>query len=190
MSYPSIVGIAGSLRKGSFNAALLRAAAGLAPPGVNIEHASIAGIPLYDGDLEASSGIPPAVTELKAKIAASAGLIIATPEYNSSIPGVLKNALDWLSRPSSDIARVFKGRPVALMGATTGRLATALSHAAWLPVLRAFEVQPWWGPRMMVGGAAQAFDSAGTLVDERVRKELTDFMAGFVEFCLRNQKHG
>jgi len=181
---PVIVGIAGSLRKGSYNAALLRAAIDLAPSAVTIEQASIRDIPLYDGDLEAASGLPTSVRDLKEKIASSAGLLLVTPEYNSSLPGVFKNAIDWLSRPGSDIRRVFGGRPVALMGASPGRFGTALSQAAWLPVLRALEMRPWWGPRLLVGGANKVFDDSGRLVDERVRSELTTFMEGFVEFAV------
>jgi chromate reductase, NAD(P)H dehydrogenase (quinone) len=184
-SAPTIVGIAGSLRKGSYNAALLRAASELAPAGVTIEQASIRGIPLYDGDVEAESGLPPAAQELKEKIASSAGLLIVTPEYNNSIPGVLKNAVDWLSRPVADIPRVFGGRPVALMGASPGRFGTVMSQAAWLPVLRALGMQPWWGPRLLVGAASKVFDGAGRLVDERVRAELSAFVAGFAEFVTR-----
>jgi chromate reductase, NAD(P)H dehydrogenase (quinone) len=182
MEKMNVVGIAGSLRKGSYNAALLRAASELAPEGVTVELASIRGIPLYDGDFEAASGIPPAVQELKEKIASSAGLLIVTPEYNSSIPGVLKNAIDWLSRPGSDVPRVFGGRPVALCGASPGRLGTAISQAAWLPVLRALGLKPWWGPRLMVGSASHVFNESGQLVDERVQMELKTFMAGFAEF--------
>ncbi|MEN3294889.1 MAG: hypothetical protein V7642_4142, partial [Burkholderiales bacterium] len=94
-----VVGIAGSLRTGSYNAALLRAASGLMPLGASLEIASIKGIPLYDGDVETNHGIPQAVTALKEQVAASRGLLLATPEYNNSIPGVFKNAIDWLSRP-------------------------------------------------------------------------------------------
>src|SRR6202165_3051619 len=101
-----IVGIAGSLRAASFNAALLRAAAGLMPPGSSLEIASIKGIPLYDGDVEANEGIPQAVAALKEQIAAADGLLLVTPEYNNSMPGVFKNTIDWLSRPASDIPRV------------------------------------------------------------------------------------
>jgi len=179
---PVIVGIAGSLRKGSYNSALLRAAVELAPPGIAIEPASIRGIPLYDGDVESESGLPDAVRALKEKIAAADGLLIATPEYNSSIPGVLKNAIDWLSRPGSDIPRVFGNRPLALMGASPGRFGTAGSQTAWLPVLRSLGVQPWWGPRLAVGGASQVFDAEGQLVDERVREQLSAFLAGFADF--------
>src|SRR5882672_2027130 len=113
---PKIIGIAGSLRAGSFNAALLRTAIEVAPAGTTIETASIKGIPLYDGDVEASQGLPQAVVELKEKVAACDGLLLVTPEYNNSVPGVLKNAIDWLSRPAADIPKVFGNRPVAVMG--------------------------------------------------------------------------
>jgi NAD(P)H-dependent FMN reductase len=102
-----ILGISGSLRKSSYNTSLLRAAAGLMPAGAQLEIGSIAGIPLYDGDLEAAQGIPPAVDALKKKVVKSQGLLLVTPEYNNSIPGVFKNAIDWLSRPASDIGRIF-----------------------------------------------------------------------------------
>src|SRR2546425_3048293 len=113
-----IVAIAGSLRRGSFNAALLRAAAALAPEDVTLEIATIKGIPLYDGDVESADGIPPIVAALKDSIATADGLLLATPEYNNSMPGVLKNAIDWLSRPPADIPRVFGNRPVAIIGAS------------------------------------------------------------------------
>ena len=118
---PTVIGIAGALRRGSYNAALLRAAVELAPAGLTIEVASIREIPLYDGDLEAEHGIPEPVRALKDRIAAADGLLLVTPEYNNSIPGVFKNAIDWLSRPATDIQRVFSGKPVGLMGATLGQ---------------------------------------------------------------------
>lgn len=181
---PKIVGIAGSLRKASYNAALLRAAAELAPSGTTVERASIRGIPLYDGDIE-QSGIPDAVRELKDHIAEADGLLLVTPEYNNSIPGVLKNAIDWLSRPGDDIPRVFGDRPVALMGATPGRTGTLLSQTAWLPVLRALGTRPWFGSRLLVSSASKVFDGDGGLVDDQVRKQILDFMAGFARFIGR-----
>src|SRR6476659_5154601 len=107
----SIIGFSGSLRSASYNSMLLRAASQLAPAGATVEISSIRGIPLYDGDVEATEGIPAAVQELKRRIIATDGLLIVTPEYNNSIPGVLKNAIDWLSRPSEEIPKVFGGRP-------------------------------------------------------------------------------
>ena len=181
----AIVGISGSLRRGSYNSMLLRAAAELAPPGTEAETASIHGIPLYDGDLEAQSGIPETVRELKERIARSDGLLLVTPEYNGSIPGVLKNAIDWLTRPASDIPRLFGDRPVALMGATPGRAGTLSAQTAWLPILRALGMAPWFGPRLLVPGADKLFDEAGRLVDERVRTQVQGFMAGFAQFISR-----
>ncbi|MBV9220519.1 MAG: NAD(P)H-dependent oxidoreductase, partial [Methylobacteriaceae bacterium] len=112
-----LIGLSGSLRQGSFNSALLRAAAGVLPEDTELALATIRGIPLYDGDVEAK-GIPEPVKALKEAIVAADGLLLATPEYNNSIPGVFKNAIDWLSRPSADIKRIFAGKPVALMGAS------------------------------------------------------------------------
>jgi NAD(P)H-dependent FMN reductase len=183
----TILGISGSLRSGSFNTALLRAAAELAPPGVALELATLHGIPLYDGDVESASGIPRAVAELKERIARADGLCIATPEYNGSIPGVLKNAIDWLSRPTANIAGLFRGRPVALLGATLGRGGTSLAQAAWLPVLRALGLQPWFGGRLQVSLANEVFGSDGRLKDERVRGELQAFVTGFAAFAARGR---
>jgi len=177
-----IVGISGSLRRGSFNAALLRAAAEVAPEGVVVQIAPIRDIPLYDGDVEAERGLPDAVRALKTQIAAADGLLLVTPEYNNGIPGVFKNAIDWLSRPADDADRVFGDRPVALMGATPGRGGTRFAQAAWLPVLRALGTRPWFGETLYVTGAHRAFDDAGRLTDERVRGELRTFMEKFVRF--------
>ena len=178
----TIIGISGSLRKASFNSALLRAAVDVTPEGATLEVASIQGIPLYDGDVESSVGIPAVVSDLKDRIAVCDGLLLVTPEYNNSIPGVFKNAIDWLTRPASDIARVFNNRPVGLIGATPGRGGTILAQAAWLPVLRTLGTRPWFGGRVTVSGAKRVFDESGQLVDEEVRSQLRNYVTGFVGF--------
>lgn len=177
-----ILGVSGSLRKGSFNTALLRACVPLMPQGVELEIGSIAGIPLYDGDAEAAQGIPASVQALKAKLVQVDGLLLVTPEYNNSMPGVLKNAVDWLSRPASDIPKVFGGRPVALMGASPGGFGTILSQNAWLPVLRTLGTRPWFGGKMMVSRAGGVFNEAGELTDQSIRTQLQKYLAGFVAF--------
>jgi chromate reductase, NAD(P)H dehydrogenase (quinone) len=182
---PTIIGIAGSLRRGSYNAALLRSAVALAPAGLAIEVASIRDIPLYDGDLEAEHGLPDPVRALKERIAAADGLLLVTPEYNNSIPGVFKNVIDWLSRPPQDIARVFRRKPVALMGATVGMGGTALAHAAWLPVLSALGTLTCFGPRVYVSNATKVFDADGRIVDDAVRAAVTKHLAGFAELIAR-----
>src|SRR5688500_17034626 len=122
-----LVGISGSLRKGSYNTMLLNAASAMLQEGSKLIRWNIKGIPLYDGDVEAAQGMPAAVTELKDAIAAADGLLVATPEYNNSMPGVLKNVIDWLSR---------------LIGASLGGFGTILSQNAWLPVLRTLGTRP------------------------------------------------
>ena len=178
----TVIGLSGSLRKGSFNTSLLRAAAELAPPSVKIELATIAGIPLYDGDVERESGVPAVVAALKDRIAAADGLLLCTPEYNSGIPGVFKNAIDWLSRPASDLGRVFGGKKVALMGASPTRGGTRVSQAAWLPVLRTLGAQPWFGSQLYIAAANEAFDQQGALTDQTIRGVVAKFMAGYAKY--------
>jgi chromate reductase len=181
----TIIGISGALRQGSFNAALLRAAVELAPPGLTIEVASIRDIPLYDGDVEAQAGMPAAVGDLKDRIAAADGLLLVTPEYNNSIPGVFKNAIDWLSRPAGDLPRVFGGKPVALMGASPGRGGTLLAQGAWLPVLRSLGTVAWGGRSVYVANAAQVFDAEGRIGDATVRSSIQKNLEGFAAFVGR-----
>lgn len=176
-----IIGLSGSLRAGSYNAGLLRAAAALFPDDIAVR--SIRGIPLYDGDAETADGIPAAVSALKDEIAVSAGLLLVTPEYNNAIPGVFKNAIDWLTRPPADIARVFHGRKVAVIGASPGGFGTILAQNAWLPLLRTLRTQPWFEGRLMVSGAAKLFDDSGELTDEDTRSRLRDFVGGFIAYC-------
>jgi NAD(P)H-dependent FMN reductase len=124
--------------------------------------------------------VPDAVAALKEAIFAADGLVIATPEYNNSIPGVFKNAIDWLSRPPADIKRVFHGKPVAIIGASTGGFGTVLAQAAWLPVLRTLGTTVFSGGRVAVSRAATAFNADGTLVDEAATQQLRVFLANFV----------
>src|SRR5687767_14724381 len=179
----TIIGLCGSLRRASFNLMLLRAAAGMAPAGSEIEIAPIREIPLYDGDLEAERGIPPSVQALKDRIAAADGLLIATPEYNNSVPGVLKNAVDWLSRPASDIGRVFGGKPVAMIGASPGPYGTILSQNAWLPVWRTLGAELWSGRRLLLPRAGSAFGEDGRLADPETAQRLAKFLEGFAAFA-------
>lgn len=179
----TIIGLCGSLRHGSFNRMLLRAAVDVAPPGTAINPESIREIPLYDGDVEDEQGLPPAVRRLKDRIAEADGLLIVTPEYNASMPGVLKNAIDWLSRPAADIPRVFRGRPVAIMGATPGPGGTALSQAAWLPVVRRLGMRPWFEGGVLISDAGRVFDSDGRVTDAATRQGIRTFVEGFAVFA-------
>lgn len=184
----NILGISGSLRKASFNAALLRAAVKVAPDNVRLDTASIRGIPLYDADVEADSGIPETVSTLKDRVAACDGLLLVTPEYNNSIPGVFKNAIDWLSRPSGDIQRVFGDRPVAVIGASPGGFGTTLSQAAWLPVLRYLGTRPWFGARMLVSRVGGLVDEHGEIADQPTLQHLAEFLVGFAAFAEQSRR--
>ena len=181
-----ILVISGSLRTKSYNTALARAAQSLAGPETTLEVATLHGIPLYDGDLEERDGVPQIVNDLKARIRASDGLILATPEYNNGIPGVFKNAIDWLSRPPADIPKVFANRPVAVIGASPGGFGTILAQTSWLPVLRTLGSRHWAGGRLMVSRANHVFDENGDMTDELVRKQLQDFLRGYVQFVRSN----
>jgi NAD(P)H-dependent FMN reductase len=180
----TIVGISGSLRKHSFNAGLLRAASEAVSEGCTLTVESIKGIPLYNADVEETEGIPPVVAELKERIAAADGLLMVTPENNNSIPGVFKNAIDWISRPPEDRSRIFGNLPIGLMGATPS-FGTAFSQYAWLPVLRVLGAQVWSGRLMWVSGAMGKFDEEGNLVDDAVKKQLTKYLNGFADFVAR-----
>jgi chromate reductase, NAD(P)H dehydrogenase (quinone) len=181
-----LLGISGALRRGSYNAALLRAATRLMPEEATLEVASIRGIPLYDGDVE-SQGIPAAVAQLKDAVASADGVLLVTPEYNNSIPGVFKNAIDWLSRPPADVKRVFSGRAFAVIGASPGNFGTTLAQAAWLPVLRTLGTQAWFGGRLAVPRAGNVFDESGNLKDAAVEEQLKQFLAGYVAFVRRTR---
>jgi NAD(P)H-dependent FMN reductase len=179
----SLVGISGSVRRGSFNGALLRAAAAAMPADSELRIESIADIPLYNGDDEAAHGIPEPVARLKDAIAAADGLLLVTPEYNNSMPGVAKNAIDWLTRPAADIPRVFGGKPVAICGASPGGFGTILSQNAWLPVFKTLGADLWSGGRLLVSRAGGVFDENGTVKDAATQEAVRKFLAGFVSFA-------
>ncbi len=174
----TVLGISGSLRRASFNAGLLRAAADAMPEGARLVTGSIAGIPLYDADLEAEAGTPEAVVALRRALAEADGLLLATPEYNNSIPGVFKNAVDWVA--SGPSAELFRGKPVAVIGASPMAHGTMLAQDAWWPVLRALGTRPWFDGRLMLGRARGLFDDDGTLTDEASLEAVDTFVKGFV----------
>lgn len=179
----ALLAISGSLRKGSLNTALARNARELVAADIGVRVETLHGVPLYDGDLEQAQGIPEAVERLKDAVRAASGVILVTPEYNNGIPGVFKNAIDWLSRPASGIGEVFGDRPFAVIGASPGGFGTTMAQAAWLPVLRTLGVRHWAGGRLMVSRAGGIFDDAGRLTDERVREQLKAFVEGFNAFA-------
>jgi NAD(P)H-dependent FMN reductase len=180
-----ILALGGSLRAASFNRALLHEAAALAPAGVDLDLGLLdvpGALPLYSQDLVDRDGFPAAAVRLKDALRAADGLLIATPEYNWGIPGFLKNAIDWASRPASDIPRVFGDLPVALIGAGGGG-GTRLAQGAWLPVFRFLRMRPWSGEGLYVSGARERFDERGRLADEAAREQLRAVIRGFAAHC-------
>jgi chromate reductase, NAD(P)H dehydrogenase (quinone) len=172
-----ILGIAGSLRSQSYNRGTLRAAQQLTPKGITIDIFELDGIPLYNQDLD---GNPPArITEFKAAIRAADAILIATPEYNYSVPGVLKNAIDWASRPYGDSAWV--GKPVAIMGASIGQIATARAQYHLRQMFVFLDMHPLNQPEVMIANAGERFDKEGNLTDEQtkefIRKQLEALVA-------------
>lgn len=168
----NVLGISGSLRKGSYNTMALRAARALAPEGMSIDIADISDIPLFNDDVRAA-GEPAAVTALKQRIAQADAVLIATPEYNFSIPGVLKNTLDWMSRPP---LLPFDGKPVAIMGATTGVLGTARVQYHLRQVLVYLNTFTVNKPEVFIALAATKFNEQGELTDETARKLTGDLL--------------
>lgn len=183
----TIIGVSGSLRSGSYNSAVLRAAAELMPEGSRLQVETIAGIPLYDGDDERANGIPASVARLKDAIANADGWLLVTPEYNNGMPGVTKNAIDWLSRPSADIPRVFGGRPVALAGASPGGFGTVLSQNAWLPVMRTLGAQLWTG-KLLISRVHTLVNADGALTDATTRENIRKFLDGFISFVSQQRR--
>ena len=168
-----ILGIAGSLREGSYNRSLLRAALELMPDGVELVEHEIGTLPFYDGDVEAA-GDPEAVIRFKQAIRDADALLIATPEYNRGVPGVLKNAVDWASRPP--LGSPLTGKPVAIMGATTGRGGTARAQEQLRAALEFSRATVLEQPEVLVPEAFMRFDEQGELVDGGIRAELAELV--------------
>jgi NAD(P)H-dependent FMN reductase len=181
-----ILALGGSLRKASKNRALLDEAAVLAPAEIELDLTQLAvigALPLFNQDILEREGPPAGVPELKDALRAADGLLIATPEYNWGIPGFLKNAIDWASRPSTDIAPVFGDLPVAVIGAGGG-CGTRLAQQAWLPVLRFLKTRPWFGQSLYVDHAGQRFDEHNRLTDDPTRAQLRAVVTGFAAHCI------
>lgn len=176
-----ILGFAGSLRKDSYNKALLRAAGELTPKGAEVRIFDLEGIPLFSEDLESE---PPAkVKDFKAEIKAADALLIATPEYNFSLPGVLKNAIDWASRPYGDNS--FADKPVAIMGASVGTLGTARAQYHLRQSCVFLNMHPLNQPEVLVPSAQDKIDSAGRLTDEETRKRIANLLTALVAWTRR-----
>jgi chromate reductase len=177
-----VVGIAGSLRRGSFNRALLRTAQELAPELLKIEIREIGDLPLYNQDVE-EDAVPQAVDSLRQAVREADGLLIATPEYNHGVPGVLKNAVDWLSRPPRDSA--LNGKPAALMGASPGMTGTARSQSQLRQSFVFTNTYAMLQPEVLVSRAHEKFDANGRLTDEPSRRFVKQFLEQFVVWIPR-----
>lgn len=167
--YIQLVGLSGSLRKGSYNTLLLKAAAQLLPTDVSMEIVSIADIPLYNADLDlpAAKERPSVVEHFRKMLADADGILISSPEYNYSIPGGLKNAIDWASRgEDSPLLR----KPVAVIGATTGLWGTTRMQMSFHNVFLFLDMKPVYKPEVLVAQAEKKFDKEGSLIDEMARK--------------------
>jgi len=178
--------LAGSLRRHSWNRRLLLAAAAQAPASLQLElYDALAAVPLFDEDLESRDPAGPAgVQALRAAVAAADGVVIATPEYNQAIPGVLKNALDWLSR-ESPVGEVLTGKPVAVLGASSGPWGTRLAQASVRQVLHTCGALVMPAPSLFVARAAERFDAAGTLTDPATMQSLQQLLLAFGQWLDR-----
>ncbi len=176
-----ILGIAGSLRRESFNRAALRAATRLVPEGATLEAFELDGIPGFNQDEEQNPSAK--VKELKKRVREADAILFVTPEYNYSVPGVLKNAIDWASRPYGDSA--WNGKPVALMGASIGAMGTARAQYHLRQMFVFLNMHPINQPEVMIGNAAERFDSAGELKDEISKKLIRQLLANLVDWTRR-----
>jgi chromate reductase len=179
----SILAFAGSLRKGSFNKSLLRAATELMPPDAELEIFDLAGIPVFNQDEEGN--LPEKVKEFKAKLRAANAVLIVTPEYNYSIPGVLKNAIDYATRPAGDNS--FAKKPVAIMGASTGMLGTARAQYHLRQVLVSLDMYPLNRPEVMVTFAESKIDQNGVLIDQKTKEQIGKLLINLVDWTRKLQ---
>ena len=180
-----ILAISGSLRSSSHNTALLNTVAGMAVDDCSVEIERLKGIPVYDGDDEQASGVPPIVMQLAQKIRAADGVIIATPEYNFSIPGGLKNATDWISRVTD---QPFKNKAVGILGAALGPLGTGRSQYHLRQNLVGLEALTMNKPEVFVGAAGSKFDDQGKLVDKTTQSILEGWIAAYVAWVRRHAR--
>jgi chromate reductase len=182
MSKPiRILGIAGSLRRDSYNRAALRAATELAPGGASIETFELDGIPVFNQDEEQN---PPAkVVELKKRIREADAILFVTPEYNYSVPGVLKNAIDWASRPYGDSA--WNGKPAAIMGASVGTIGTARAQYHLRQMMVFLNMFPVNQPEVMIGNASERFDAQGNLTDDATKEFIRQLLQNLVDWTSR-----
>ena len=176
-----ILGIAGSLRRESYNRAALRAATELVPEGATLEIFDLDGIPMFNQDEEQN---PPAkVVELKRLVREADAILFVTPEYNYSVPGVLKNAIDWASRPYGDSA--WNGKPAAIMGASVGTLGTARAQYHLRQIMVFLNMFPINQPEVMIGNASKRFDQEGNLTDEQTKEFIRQLLQNLVAWTRR-----
>ena len=177
-----VLGVAGSLRRQSYNRGLIEAAREIAPAGMLIETADLSPIPLYNADVQAECD-PSPLAALKAQIAAADALLIATPEYNHLLSGVLKNAIDWVSRPVAQTP--LRRKPVAIMGASGGPTGTARAQLGLRQVLTSVECYVLPAPQVLVANAAERFDPKARLTDERTKEQIRALLAALREWVER-----
>lgn len=176
-----IIGISGSLRKNSFNTKLLRLAQKKSKDDIDV--VTLEGIPLYNGDVEEQNGVPDSVINLQEKIKTSAGVIISTREYNNGISGVLKNTIDWLSRPKQIIEEIYFGNPFAMMGVTVGNFGTINAQTNFIPVLRFLRVNLWCGSApYLISSAHNKFTENDELSNNKDLDRFKNFLDGFSNF--------
>ena len=179
-----IAGIAGSLRNGSYNKSALRAALTLIPKGSTLDILDLEGIPGFNEDLE--QAFPPQAREFKAKLKAADALLIVTPEYNYSVPGVLKNAIDWASRPYGDSA--WNAKPVAIMGASVGTIGTARAQYHLRQMFVFLNMFPLNQPEVMIANASEKFDEQGNLKDAKTEQKIKELLEALVDWTIRLKK--